>query len=39
MVERHLENLGFTAGEEKAYIALLKLGSSTTGPIAKEAYV
>ncbi len=39
MAERHLENLGFTAGEEKVYIALLKLGSSTTGPIAKEAYV
>ena len=39
MAERHLTNVGFTAGEEKAYIALLKLGSSTTGPIAKEAGV
>lgn len=35
----HLKELGFTAGEEKVYIALLKLGSSTTGPIAKEASV
>lgn len=39
MVEMHLKELGFTAGEEKVYIALLKLGSSTTGPIAKEASV
>jgi sugar-specific transcriptional regulator TrmB len=39
MAERHLANVGFTAGEEKVYIALLKIGSSTTGPIAKEAGV
>jgi sugar-specific transcriptional regulator TrmB len=39
MAERHLQELGFTGGEEKVYIALLKLGSSTTGPIAKEAGV
>lgn len=39
MIEMHLKELGFTAGEEKVYIALLKLGSSTTGPIAKEANV
>ena len=39
MIERYLQELGFTLGEEKAYIALLKLGSSTTGPIAKEANV
>ncbi len=35
----YLRGLGFTSGEEKVYIALLKLGSSTTGPIAKEANV
>ena len=39
MAERHLANVGFTAGEEKVYIALLKIGSSTTGQIAKEAGV
>ncbi|MFH1506694.1 MAG: helix-turn-helix domain-containing protein [archaeon] len=38
-MERHLTELGFTQGEEKVYKALLKLGSSTTGPIAKEAAV
>lgn len=32
-----LERLGLSEGEAKAYIALLKIGSSTTGPIAKEA--
>ena len=31
--------MGFTPGEERVYIALLKIGSSTTGPIAKEANV
>ena len=35
----NLKSIGFTDGEEKVYIALLKLGSSTTGPIAKEAGV
>lgn len=35
----NLKGIGFTSGEEKVYIALLKLGSSTTGPIAKEANV
>jgi len=39
MTEMHLKEIGFTVGEEKVYIALLKLGSSTTGPIAKEASV
>jgi len=39
MSERYLSELGFTEGEEKAYVALLKLGSSTTGPIAKEAEI
>ncbi|HIH24015.1 TPA: hypothetical protein HA251_03210 [Candidatus Woesearchaeota archaeon] len=35
----NLRRIGFTDGEEKVYIALLKIGSSTTGPIAKEAGV
>lgn len=32
-----LKKLGLTEGEAKAYIALLKAGTSTVGPIAKEA--
>jgi sugar-specific transcriptional regulator TrmB len=36
-MERYLKELGFSEGEEKAYMALLKLGDSTTGPIAKES--
>jgi sugar-specific transcriptional regulator TrmB len=39
MEEQYLRDLGFTEGEEKVYLALLKLGSSTSGPIAKEAGV
>jgi len=39
MENRRLENIGFTEGEEKAYFALLKLGSSSTGRIAKESGV
>lgn len=38
-MEQELQQLGFTEGEEKAYKALLKLGSSTTGPIAKESNI
>lgn len=38
-MKTYLEGIGFTPGEEKVYIALLKLGSSTSGPIAKEANV
>jgi len=38
-VEQHLKELGFTEGEEKVYMALLKLGASSTGPVAKEAAV
>ncbi len=34
-----LEKLGLTPGEIKAYLALLKLGPSSTGPIAKESQV
>lgn len=39
MVELSLHGLGFSTGEEKVYLALLKLGSSSTGRIAKEAGV
>src|SRR3989338_2813375 len=39
MEQKYLQELGFTAGEEKVYLALLKLGSSSSGPIAKEAGV
>ena len=34
-----LEEIGLTPGEIKAYLALLGLGSSSTGPIAKESGV
>jgi len=34
---RYLQEIGFTDGEERVYLALLKLGTSKTGPIAKEA--
>ena len=32
-----LRKVGLTDGESKVYLALLELGSSTTGPIVKEA--
>ena len=35
----YLSNFGFTQGEEKVYFALLKLGTTTSGKIAKEAKV
>ncbi len=34
-----LEEIGLTPGEIKTYLALLKLGSASTGPIAKESQV
>ncbi|MBI5228229.1 hypothetical protein HY988_06580 [Candidatus Micrarchaeota archaeon] len=34
-----LEEIGLTNGEIKTYLALLKLGSSSTGPIAKQSQV
>jgi sugar-specific transcriptional regulator TrmB len=34
-----LEKIGLTKGEIKAYLALLKLGASSTGPIAKSSGV
>jgi len=37
MDTRILKELGLTQGEIKTYLALLKLGSSSTGPIAKES--
>lgn len=39
MEHKYLHELGFSSGEEKAYLALLKLGPSSSGPIAKEAGV
>jgi sugar-specific transcriptional regulator TrmB len=39
MNTRVLSEIGLTQGEIKVYIALLKLGQSSTGPIAKEAQV
>ncbi len=39
MDTRLLEELGLTQGEIKAYLALLKLGSTSTGPLAKESGV
>lgn len=34
-----LESIGLTPGESKVYLALLKLGNTTTGPLAKESGV
>jgi len=34
-----LEDIGLTKGEINTYLALLKLGSNSTGPIAKESQV
>jgi len=34
-----LEEIGLTRGETKTYLALLKLGSSSTGPIAAQSQV
>jgi len=39
MEKQDLINLGLTDGEAKVYLALLKLGSSSVGPIVKEAKV
>ena len=39
MEKSSLTNLGLTDGESKVYLALLKRGSSTVGPIVKEAKV
>lgn len=34
-----LKKIGLTDGESRAYLALLKLGSSTVGPIVKESRI
>lgn len=34
-----LQEIGFTEGESKVYLALLELGSSTTGPIIEKSHV
>lgn len=39
METKTLEELGMTRGEIKVYLALLKLGESSTGAIAKESQV
>lgn len=36
-MERLLQEIGLSAGEERAYRTLLKLGATTTGPLAKES--
>jgi sugar-specific transcriptional regulator TrmB len=38
-MKRYLEGIGFSEGEEKVYLSLLKLGSSSTGNIAKFSNV
>ncbi len=37
MLEEDIISLGFTSGEAKAYLALLKTGTSTVGPISKKS--
>jgi sugar-specific transcriptional regulator TrmB len=39
MQAKILEEIGLTDGESRIYIALLKLGSTTTGPIAKQSQI
>ena len=39
MLQKELQSLGLTEGEAKAYVALLGLGSSTVGPIAKKSSI
>ena len=36
---RALENLGLTPGEIKVYLALVKLGQTTSGPLVDESGV
>jgi len=36
-MRQELKRIGLTEGESKVYLALLKLGSSTVGPIVKES--
>ena len=39
METKLLEEIGFSKGEIKTYLALLKIGSSSTGSITKESDV
>lgn len=39
MEKEKLINLGLTGGEAKVYLSLIKIGSSTVGPIVKESKV
>ena len=39
MDTKPLENIGLTKGETKVYLALLKLGQTTAGPIVDEAKI
>lgn len=39
MNPENLTKLGLTSGESKVYLALLRLGSSTVGPIVKESKI
>ena len=39
MDKEYLIRIGLTDGEAKTYLALLKTGSSSVGPIVKEAKV
>jgi sugar-specific transcriptional regulator TrmB len=39
MLEKDLESFGLTTGEAKAYLALMTLGPSTVGPIAKKSSI
>ena len=38
-MKRYLVDIGFTQGEEKVYLSLLKIGSSSSGKIARTANV
>lgn len=38
-MKEELQELGLTKGEANVYLALLKIGSSTIGPIAKESKI
>lgn len=39
MIEKTLKELGFTEGEVKAYLNLLKIGETTTGKIIEKAQI
>ena len=39
MYEKSLEQVGLTSGESRVYLALMEIGSSTVGPIAKKSKV